>query len=195
MRSKKSASQKLTVVLLSVILVLCCTIGGTLAWLSAESQTVTNTFTVGDINISLAETTGENYKILPGGESDKNPEVTVQLGSEKCYVYVLIDNTVVLNNAVVATPDISADDWQVVQTSGTKTLYRYKEVVDAMDAEKTLPVFTKVTYADTISKDDITTLTNTKIIINAFAHQSENIDNESVADDAAKDHFGMTTTP
>ena len=195
MRSKKSASQKLTVVLLSVILVLCCTIGGTLAWLSAESETVTNTFTVGDINISLTETTGDNYKILPGGESAKNPKVTVQQGSEKCYVYVLIDNTVVLNNAVVATPNISVEDWNVVQTSETKTLYRYKEVVDAMDAEKTLPVFTKVTYANTISKGDIATLTNTKIIIKAFAHQSENITDVNVADTAAKTHFGMTANP
>ena len=105
MRSKKSASQKLTVVLLAVILVLCCTIGGTLAFLSAESGTVTNTFTVGKIEIELkehelledgtlgaAEVNENAYKILPGATQNKDPFVRVKVGSEKCYVYVCIEN-------------------------------------------------------------------------------------------------------
>lgn len=148
-------------------------VGTTLAWLMDETDAVENTFTVGDINIELKETTGSNYKIVPGNSQAKDPTVTVKAGSEKCYVYVLIDNTVVLNGVAVATPNLTSD-WSVVATSGTKTLYLYKETVDLSNSngDLSLPVFTQVDYADSIEKDDITTLTGKKIIVTAYAHQT-----------------------
>lgn len=42
--------------IVAVVLVLCCAIGGTLAWLTAKSDVVTNTFAPSDINITLTET-------------------------------------------------------------------------------------------------------------------------------------------
>jgi len=171
--------------LLSLVLVIGCVVGGTLAWLVDSSETVTTTFSVGDINITLSETTGTSYKILPGGTSAKDPTLKIQQGSEKCWVYVLVDNTVVLNGEVVATPNIDKSDWSVVETNGTKTLYRYKAVVDASSVEQPLPVFTTVAYADTITKDNIDILKDTKIVITGYAHQSENT-TQAVADEAAK---------
>lgn len=182
---KRHSSKKALAMLLSLVLLIGCVVGGTLAWLVASSETVTNTFSVGDINITLSETTGTSYKILPGGTSAKDPTLKIQQGSEKCWVYVLIDNSVVLNGTVVATPNINENDWKVVDKSGTKTLYRYKDVVDASSAEQTLGVFTTVAYADTITKDNINTLKDTKIVITGYAHQSENT-TQVVADAAAK---------
>lgn len=182
---KRSHSNKALALMLSVVLLVGCVVGGTLAWLVDTSATVTNTFTVGDINIDLAETTGPDYKILPGGTSKKDPTLTVQKGSEKCWVYVLIDNTVVLGDVAVATPNIDTANWEVVATSGTKTLYRYKAVVDASSAEQKLPVFTSVAYKDTITKENIDTLKDTKIVLQGYAHQSENT-TKDVADAAAK---------
>ena len=182
---KRRSSKKGLALLLSLVLVIGCVAGGTLAWLVDSSETVTNTFSVGDINITLSETTGTSYKILPGGTSAKDPTLKIQQGSEKCWVYVLVDNTVVLNGEVVATPNIDKSDWSVVETNGTKTLYRYKAVVDASSVEQPLPVFTTVAYADTITKDNIDTLKDTKIVITGYAHQSENT-TQAVADEAAK---------
>lgn len=182
---KRNSSKKALAMLLSLVLVIGCVAGGTLAWLVDSSETVTNTFSVGDINITLSETTGTSYKILPGGTSAKDPTLKIQQGSEKCWVYVLVDNTVVLNGEVVATPNIDKSDWSVVKTNGTKTLYRYKAVVDASFVEQPLPVFTTVAYADTITKDNIDTLKDTKIVITGYAHQSENT-TQAVADEAAK---------
>ena len=195
MYAKKNSGKKLTMVLVAIILVMCCTIGGTLAWLTAQTNEVTNTFTVGDINIKLDETTGSEYKIVPGGSSAKDPKVTVVEGSEKCYVYALVTNTVKVNGTVVATPDIDTPDtWSVVKTEGDKTLYRYYQVVDASAGDVECQVFTTVEYSDSIVKADIATLTGTKIIIDAYAHQSENITDVSVADTEAKTHFGFSTT-
>ena len=182
---KRNSSKKALAMLLSLVLVIGCVAGGTLAWLVDSSETVTNTFSVGDINITISETTGTSYKILPGGTSAKDPTLKIQQGSEKCWVYVLVDNTVVLNGEVVATPNIDKSDWSVVETNGTKTLYRYKAVVDASSVEQPLPVFTTVAYADTITKDNIDTLKDTKIVITGYAHQSENT-TQAVADEAAK---------
>jgi len=182
---KRHSSKKALAMLLSLVLVIGCVVGGTLAWLVDSSETVTNTFSVGDINITLSETTGTSYKILPGGTSAKDPTLKIQQGSEKCWVYVLVDNTVVLNGEVVATPNIDKSDWSVVETNGTKTLYRYKAVVDASSVEQPLPVFTTVAYADTITKDNIDILKDTKIVITGYAHQSENT-TQAVADEAAK---------
>ena len=65
MRRRRGISTKTLVALLSLVLLLGCSLGGTLAWLADSTGPVTNTFTVGDIDITLVETT-EDYKIVPG---------------------------------------------------------------------------------------------------------------------------------
>lgn len=170
--------KKFAIALVAVALVVGCVVGGTLAWLTVDTDPVTNTFTVGDITITLDEsTTGDvdgKYKIVPGGKSDKDPTITVEAGSEKCYVYALVENTVKLNDTVVATPNIG-DVWVEVSEfeDADATLYRYNAIVEA-STDTELPVFTEVTYSDTITKDDIFTLNDTTIIVTAYAHQSEN---------------------
>ena len=77
---------------LAVVLVLCCAVGGTLAWLTQKTDAVVNTFTVGDINITLTETERE-YKMVPGNTIDKDPTVTVQAGSEACWLFVKVEGT------------------------------------------------------------------------------------------------------
>ena len=105
MKSKKSVSMKAVVVLMALVLLIGCGVGGTLAWLRDTTDNVTNTFYVGDINIDLNEhtldengkltttTTNENltdYKILPGTSQAKDPFVTVKKDSEACWVFVKI---------------------------------------------------------------------------------------------------------
>ena len=78
-------------ILIAVVLVVACEIGGTLAWLTAQSGVVTNTFTAGDINITLNETTGNTYKMIPGNKIAKDPKVTVAAGSEDCWLFVKVN--------------------------------------------------------------------------------------------------------
>lgn len=80
--------KKAWVSLVAVVLVLCCAVGGTLAWLTAKSDAVTNTFAPSGIDIKLEETTGEKYNMIPGYTISKNPKATVLAGSEKCYLFV-----------------------------------------------------------------------------------------------------------
>lgn len=199
--------KKTIALLMAGVLAVGCVIGGTLAWLTSTTDTVVNTFTVGDINLTLTEegatqsgtTLTKDYKIIPGTTADKKPVLTVENLSEKCYVYASVENTVKLNGVVVATPNIDAAIWVKVGENGDKAVYRYMGVeatngiVDASTAKQELePVFTQVTYSDTITKADIQTLANTTITINGYAHQSEGDGmTMAAADTAACTHFAV----
>ena len=77
---RRSVSSRAFIALLALVLVIGCVAGGTVAWLVATTDTVTNTFTYGKINITLTETE-RTYNIVPGVALDKDPKVTVKGGS------------------------------------------------------------------------------------------------------------------
>lgn len=200
---KKSLNMKPLAILLALTLLVGCAIGGTIAWLTAETKAVENTFTVGDITIKLSESTGNTFKIVPGATDAKDPTLAVKEGSEKCYVYALVENNLVLNNGTcVATLDVNENQWTSIATSGNKTLYRYYKEVTPMadDGDNSVdytilePVFESVTYDGAkITKENIGELDGKKIIVNGFAHQSENIgEGTTLADAAAKAQFNLT---
>lgn len=82
--------------------------GGTFAWLAASSGTVTNTFSLGDVSITLLEHPFEtnnttqldkdatpvtflnDYKIVPGDSQPKDPYVTVAANSEDSYIFLQV---------------------------------------------------------------------------------------------------------
>ena len=197
------------IMILSLVLVLGLAVGGTVAYLTAQSETVTNTFTVGNIKIALNEhedgtatsevvTSRNDFKVVPGGTDAKDPFVTVKKTSEPCYVYVSVENTLVIDNSVVCTPNINTDNWIPVATKtaengATTVLYRYKDKVDAASADQILPVFTTVTYSEGILADKIEQLNNKTITLKAYAHQSENLGENAIAtaDDAIKTLAGF----
>ena len=61
---RRSVSSRAFIALLALVLVIGCVAGGTVAWLVATSDTVTNTFTYGKIDITLTETE-RTYNIVP----------------------------------------------------------------------------------------------------------------------------------
>ena len=102
--------KKRLTLLLAVVLIFSVTVGATLAWLQDTTDTVENTFTIGNIDIELEETwntpitspTSWSAKLIPGSPYAKDPIVTVIAGSEKCYLFVKV---VEANNSVTATVD------------------------------------------------------------------------------------------
>lgn len=99
-RKTRSAMRRMLFTLALVLVVAVASVGGTIAWLTDKTDAVTNTFTVGDINIELKETlkpdgtevtagvTDWSAKLIPGKEYSKNPVVSVKAGSEDCYLFV-----------------------------------------------------------------------------------------------------------
>ena len=189
--------------------------GATLAYLFVKTDPFVNTFSYGNINIELKEHKYENgelnldaevnanttYKVIPGVTEKKDPFVRVKAESEKCYIYVTVQNSVKLNDGtVVATVNIADTDWVEVATSGDIKLYRYMGdkaddgVVDASTETKTLQVFTEVTYdAENILKDNIAQVDNDTITVVAYAYQATNVEQDT-ADAAVKEMAGFTAS-
>lgn len=159
-------------ILLAVCLILLATaaVMGTLAYFTSE-DTVTNTFTIGNVGITLTESEG-TYIIVPGHYSVKKPQITVSENSEDCYVYALVDNQLMVGGKTVATPNVDAEVWTLVKTEGSKTLYRHNAI---LKAENFTLIFEQVNYSDSLTKTQVAALENKTITVSAYAHQSENV--------------------
>ena len=95
---------KILTLLLCAVMVVSCTVAGVLAWVIDESRPVVNTFSASRIQINLDESkyepsdnslttatrvkTNDNYKMLPGWTLLKDPKVTVEGGSEACWLFI-----------------------------------------------------------------------------------------------------------
>lgn len=77
--------------LMIMVIFLCVIIVGTgvtFAYIVASSREVVNTMTVGDVTLTLTETSGNSFKLLPGVTHFKDPTVTVKAGSLDCWVFI-----------------------------------------------------------------------------------------------------------
>ena len=104
--------KKIVSVCLVVCLLATAIIGTTLAYFTDETAVVTNTFTSGEVDITLDEAKtdeggvpvgtdrvdgtvgkeGNNYKLFPGKTYTKDPTVHIGANSEDCYVFVKVVN-------------------------------------------------------------------------------------------------------
>ena len=169
--------KKIAISIVAVALVLCCAIGGTLAWLTAQTGPVTNTFTVGNIEIELTETPAE-YKVIPGSDIKKDPRVTVKKGSEACYLFVEITEE---NWSDGLTYSVE-NGWNELQ--GNAGVY-YRKVSATTTEDVSFPVLVedKVHAADTLTRAALQEMQNPAptLTFKAYAVQSERITDAATA--------------
>ena len=171
---RRGVSTRAFVALLALVLVIGCVAGGTVAWLVAKTDPVVNTFTYGNIDITLTETTGNDYKIIPGTNIEKDPKVTVTAGSEDCWLFVKVVEehwpTATLEDGTRKVSYAIADGWTMVE--GQTNVY-YREV-KATDTAREFPVLSGniVTVSDQLTKGDIQA-TQPKLTFTAYAVQKE----------------------
>lgn len=180
---RRSVSSRAFIVLLALVLVIGCVAGGTVAWLVAKTDTVTNTFTYGNIDIALAESTGTNYKIIPGTDIKKDPTVTVKGGSEACYLFVKVE----ASGTFVTGKVTYAIDKNWTPLPGVNGVY-YR-LVNAVTEDAAFSVLEddKITVLDTLTKDDIKDIaaSHPTLTFTAYAVQQENIADAAAAWKAA----------
>lgn len=186
-RKKKGVSTKVFLSLLALVLVAGCAVGGTIAWLTATTEPVVNTFTYGKIKIKLTETTGTEYKIIPGVNISKDPKVTVIGGSEACWLFVKVaeKGTFVTDKVTYSI----AEGWTALDATNHPGVY-YREV-DAVTADTNFNVLAGdatypngvVTVSENLTKKDIKGLTETRpqLIFTAYAVQKDGINTAAEA--------------
>lgn len=124
--------KKTLALVLALTLLVAGVVGGTLAWLTDQTAEVKNTFTVGDINIGLTETTAD-YKMVPGNTIAKDPTVTVKANSEACWLFVKVTESENLDTFITYA---IAEGWTALP--GVDGVY-YREV-PASAADQTFSV-------------------------------------------------------
>ena len=180
-RNSNGISARVLVMAVALTLIIGGIIGGSVAWLTATSDTVTNTFTIGDIKIELKETTGESYTMVPGNDISKDPKVTVKKGSEACWLFVKIEGKNNVNDFV--TYEI-ADGW--TELTGVTGVY-YRKVEAAKDQDSSafsILKGDKVTAKSTVTKEmykNLTEDTYPKLLFTAYAIQRDNINDPATA--------------
>lgn len=140
---KRRSSKKAMAMLLSLVLVIGCVAGGTLAWLTAQDTPVVNSFSGSTIGVDLEETTAE-YKMIPGWDIAKDPKAWITDGSEAAYLFVKIEESA--NFDTFMTYAI-ADGWTLL--TGVEG-FEQNMVNDKIDtaANDTYVIYRKVTAAN-----------------------------------------------
>lgn len=184
--------KKSFIMVLALVLVFAVAVGGVVAWLTDKTDPVKNTFTVGDINIKLEETTGSSYQVIPGDTQNKDPKVTVLANSEACYLFVKIDeanNTMTVNGKDVKIVNYAiANGW--TQGKGTDRIPTnvYWREVGAVTADTGYYVFSggtdnhgAVTINDNVTKGQINADNQPTLTFTAYAVQKDNIADAATA--------------
>lgn len=202
---------------LSAVLLVVSTVFATLAFLTSKTEVVKNTFTVGNVIITLDEAdvdnstadkdrdTANEYHLLPGKKYEKDPTVHVDSSSEDCYIFVKVVNNIAAIEAATETDDytniagqIAANDWvQLKDANGNDVegVYYYKYKVAKTDAKRDYVVFSNFKISGTVDNTTLAgyvTKTNADsyIQIQAYAIQADGFANAAAAWAAAPTTWG-----
>lgn len=160
--------KKTFVIALCLALVVAFAAGGAIAWLTDTTDTVTNTFTVGNVKLDLYEHDAANevkqlsFKMIPGTTATKDPTVEVQKGSEECYVFVRVtetNNDLSNNRGKLVIYEI-ANGWTALP--GVDGVYYYNTTVTpTATADVTLQVLKNdtITFSGAITQADMDAIT------------------------------------
>ena len=190
--------KKFALIAVCAALLVCVTISATVAYLTSTAK-VENTFTVGDVKITLdeakvtaagvpvegaARVTANKYHLLPGNQYVKDPIVHVDANSESCIVFVKVENgiknieapTTTVNGQVIyksIEDQMAGYGWQALQ--GHSGVY-YKKATDGLlpaeiPAGENLKVFDRFMISYDADGDTLKAYKDAKITIKAYAIQ------------------------
>lgn len=170
--------KRITLISLAVVALILVGLLSSLAFLTDEKN-VTNTFTVGKVNITLTEPayTEQDQKLLPGTVIAKDPTVTLVSGSEEAYVFMqIVPNGNIMN--YLNTIAVDSTNWLLVD--GDIQLYVYAPsgtvtAVAAASTDSSLPaLFSQIVVNGDLDNSAFTSFSadNDKLTIRAYAHQA-----------------------
>lgn len=171
--------KKTLTVLLALVLVIAMSVAGTMAYLTSTDK-VENTFTVGNVKITLDEapvdangaaTTGNrvkanSYKLIPGHPYSKDPTIHVAAGSEDCWLFVKVEDGLAdIEADTTIAAQLTANGWTA--TAEGSNIYARAAANKAGDNVLVFSGFTLKGDADVARYEDA------KIVVTAYAVQAD----------------------
>ena len=188
-------AKKLLALLLCAVLLVGASIAGTVAYLTSQDS-VTNTFTVGKVAITLDELDTDNdkvtsdnvsyennvirdkaneYHLMPGSTYTKDPTVHVKNDSEDSYIFVEIDNQLKdIIDTITIEDQIVANDWTILEVGGNVYYKEWTQPDENTDGYTDLVVFENFKIINNVSNTDLATYEGKTISVTAYAIQMEN---------------------
>lgn len=194
---------KALLVVACALLLVAASVFGTMAYLTS-TDTVTNTFTIGKVEITLDEAKvdlngtavtpdervkNNSYKLMPGHSYTKDPTVHVDAASEDSWIFVKVENGIAAFEAATSSEEggykkiadqIVAKGWTALD--GVAGVY-YKSY-DKSTTGANLVVFENFKMADNANEvngwGNISADT-TKVTVTAYAVQKDGFENANAA--------------
>ena len=193
---------------LCAVLLVAASVMGTIAYLS-DTESVTNTFSVGSVTITLDEedvdsdnNTADNvtldgvirdkansYKLLPGHQYDKDPIVHVDVISEDCYLFVIVNNEIAAIESDAAgdktvAAQIAENGWAKVGETADGSLYVYGTVDDptAVQGGTDKTVFTTFKIDGDVTNTRLAGYAGETIVVTAYAVQMDGFENNTASE-------------
>lgn len=180
-------TKKALLLSLCAVLLVTASVLGTVAYLTSTDEVV-NTFTVGNVAITLDEldvdnsTPGDNdrdkanaYKLMPGHTYTKDPIIHVDANSEDCYLFVKIVNGISAIEADTKVADqMAANGWVAVDENNGIYVYTTDKMNPAVVSKRAeVPVFDTFTIAGTVDNSTLATYADKTITVTAYAIQAD----------------------
>ena len=187
---------KAILMVVCAMLLVAASIMGTLAYLTSQAS-VTNTFSVGNVLITLDETDVDNttadaerdtrnsYKLMPGLTYTKDPIIHVDSNSEKCYLFVKVVNEIAAieaegDSAVAA--QMAAKGWTCIDEANGIYVYGNATAPTEVAARENIPVFDTFTVADTVDNATLANYAGKTIVVTAYAIQADGFESMNAAE-------------
>lgn len=192
--------KKVTAIALAVCILAVAVIGATMAYFT-DTDSKTNTFTFGKVDIDLTEESIEDKEkgvkagtvgtdggitypgVLPGLVYSKIPTVTVVEGP--AWVVVTVTVPTIYDHADFFNGTANERDFVMVKkVVGENTVY-YFYANAAVIAENSVTPFTEVKINPALTQDDVKNLPTFNVVVNAYGIQKEGFDDAKSAFAAA----------
>lgn len=189
---------KVLILLFSAMLLVGASVLGTMAYLTS-SETVTNTFTVGSVKITLDEQDVDDsdkdgditdrdkensYKLLPGHLYTKDPIIHVADTSEDCFLFVkVVDEIADIQDADTVATQMGNKGWKPVE--GVANTYVYVGTADgasapfAVSAKSNITVFESFKIKGSVTNDELAKYKDKTITVTAYAVQKDGFENKT----------------
>lgn len=187
-------ARKVLLIALCAILLVSASVMGTMAYLTSQAS-VTNTFTVGKVNITLdeadvktdgtyvtdvnARVDANEYHLLPGHSYIKDPTIHVDADSEDCWLFVKVENGIsaIEDSANTIAAQMTGKGWIVIDSANN--IYGREATNKAGD---NVAVFGTFKISGTA---DVARYADAQIVVTAYAVQADGFDTAADAWTAA----------
>lgn len=188
-------TKKALLLSLCAVLLVAASVLGTMAYLTSTDEVV-NTFTVGNVAITLDETDvdnstpGENdrdqenaYKLLPGHKYVKDPIVHVDAKSEDCYLFVKVANEInAIEDEKTVVQQMTEKGWTAVNGAEGVYVYMQNDAPAVVKGGTDVAVFDEFTVKGDVTNETLADYAGKNITVTAYAIHADGFEGKTAAE-------------